>query len=101
MTSIAAVTKTMHLKEHEWTTRLARQHTVCVRSALRGIGPDQTSEEITLDDFTRGADMIRDDPAVTIGFCFTCVVALLFMLRELELSTMMLKSVTVCVARLT
>ena len=93
--------KAMHLKHHEWSTRLARQHTVCVRSALRGMGPGQTCQEITLDDFTRGADALRDDPSITVGLCFTCVIAFFFMLRELELSTMLLKSVTICAVKLT
>ena len=35
----ASIAKDHHLRAHEWTTRLARQQRVCVRSAMRGIGP--------------------------------------------------------------
>ena len=34
--------KNKHLELHEWTSRLARAHTVNARSALRGIGPAKT-----------------------------------------------------------
>ena len=49
--------KSMHLRTYEWTSMLARQQNVCVRSALRGMAPGNQCEEIPLSDFTQGAYM--------------------------------------------
>ena len=51
--------KAQHLRRHEWSTRLARQHTISVRSALRGIAPGKSCEEIPLEEFVAGAAAIE------------------------------------------
>ena len=67
--------KAMHLREYEWSSRLARQHSVCVRSALRGMAPGNQCEEIPLSDFTRGAYAVAGRKDVPVGFQFTAVLA--------------------------
>ena len=86
--------KAQHLRRHEWSTRLARQHTVSVRSALRGIAPGKSCEEIPLEEFVAGAAAIENHFRVTVGFKYTSVLGFFFMLREIELSLMLYRSVT-------
>ena len=83
--------KSMHLQKFEWSTTLARQQTVCVRSALRGLGPRKQCEGIDLTVFVVGAKLLIDaDPTkLPFNFHLTGVVAAFFMLREIELSTML------------
>ena len=87
--------KAMHLRSYEWTSTLARQQNVCVRSALRGMAPGNQCEEITLTDFTQGAYKVAGRPRVPVGLHFTAVIAFFFVLRDIELSTMLLTSVTI------
>ena len=87
--------KAMHLRDYEWSSRLSRQHSVCVRSALRGMAPGNQCEAIPLADFTRGAYAVAGRKDVPVGFQFTAVLAFFFLLREIELSTMLDSSVAV------
>ena len=85
--------KNKHLETYEWSTRLARQHRVCVRSALRGLGPGRQCEELPLEDFVGGAVVIAGQPGVPIGLENTCTILYFFVLREIELGAMLAKSV--------
>ena len=87
--------KNRHLETYEWSTRLARQHRVCVRSALRGLGPGRQCEELPLTEFITGAAAIAGQPGVPVGLENTCVILYFFVLREIELGTMLVKSVEV------
>ena len=87
--------KAHHLRAHEWTTMLARQQNVCVRSALRGIGAGAKCEELLLADFVAGAVKIAGNAGVPAGFHYCGVVAYFFCLREIEMSTMLNTSVCV------
>ena len=86
--------KDHHLVHHEWSSRLARQQRVCVRSALRGIGPSHQCGEILLDDFADAATKLANDERLPVGFANTGVLSYFFCLRELELSTMVATSVS-------
>ena len=85
--------KNKHLESYEWTSRLARAHTVNVRSALRGIGPAKQCEEVGLEDLIRGANAVLGKPGIPIGINNTFVVLYFFVLREIELGTMLAASV--------
>ena len=61
-----SVAKDHHLRHHEWSTMLGRQARVCVRSALRGIGPSHQCSEIPLDGFVRAAEELRDRPTLPV-----------------------------------
>ena len=85
----------MHLRSFEWTSRLARQQNVCVRSALRGMALGNQCEEMLLGEFTQGAYTMAGRPRVPVGLHFMAVVAFSFVLREIELSTTLLSSVVI------
>ena len=87
--------KGKHLEAHEWTSRLARQHRVCVRSALRGLGPSRQCAELPLDDLVKGAAAVAGQRGIPIGLANTCIVLYYFVLREIELGTMLATSVTI------
>ena len=87
--------KAYHLRKFEWTTMLARQQTVCVRSALRGIGAAKQCQEILLDDFVKGAKKIQSNKKTPLGLHRVGVVAYFFMLREIEVGTMLYESVAI------
>ena len=76
--------KARHLREHEWSSRLARQHSVCLRSATRGIGPGKQCAELLLADFVKGALLIKDARGTPFGFTYTGVIAYFFVLREIS-----------------
>ena len=77
---------------------LARHHTICIRSALRGIGPAKQSEEIPLHIFVVAAKSLTHSSASLkrhFGMQRIGVVAYFFMLREIEVSTMLFASVDI------
>ena len=92
----ASTAKSMHLRKYEWSSMLARQQNVCLRSALRGLGPAKQCGEIELHTFTFAAKQLEAvDKTVPVGFYRTGVVGYFFMLREIELSLMLWASVTI------
>ena len=87
--------KAKHLKLCEWASMPARQHTACVRSATRGAGPRKQCEEVALADFVKGAISLADEMGVPVGLERSAVISYFFMLREIELGTMLNESVEV------
>ena len=87
--------KAKRLKLYEWTPKLARHHTVCVRSATRGTGPRKQCQEVDMATFVRGAIKLADELQVPVGLPRTAGICYLFMLRENELGTMLEESVQV------
>ena len=66
-----------------------------VSSPLRGLGPAKQCGEIELHTFTRAAwELEAADASTPFGLHRTAVIAYFFMLREIELSLMLLESVT-------
>ena len=86
--------KGKHLEQYEWSSRLARAHTIYVRSALRGIGPAKQCEEVPLQDMVKGAELIADKPNTPVGLNNTIVILYFFVMREIELGTTMAASAT-------
>ena len=70
--------KSMHLREHEWSSMLARQHAVCLRSALRGLGPKKQCDEFELHDLTMAARLLKDEDKMPLGLHRTSVVGFFF-----------------------
>ena len=95
----SSTAQAQHLKSYEWASMLAWQHTVCLRSALRGIGGAKQTEELLLVDFTTGAVQIEAHFDTPVGVVYSVVVAYFFMMREIELSTLLSSSVTLCMVR--
>ena len=91
--------KNRHLREHEWSSTLARQHSVSLRSCMRGLGPGRQCAELLLKDFTVGADMVDSQKGIPAGFKFAGVLAYFFVLREIEQSLMLYTSVSVDVIK--
>ena len=89
--------KAQHLKRFEWSSMLARHHSICIRSALRGIGPAKQSEEIPLHIFVTAAKSLTHVTSLKrpFGLQRMGVVAYFFMLREIEASTMLYTSVDI------
>ena len=87
--------KAQHLKRFEWSTMLARHHTICIRSALRGIGPAKQSEDIALAVFVKAAKTLTYTVSVKrpFGMQRVAVIGYFFMLREIEIGTMLFTSV--------
>ena len=85
--------KDMHLRLYDWSSRLARQQRASVRSALRGLGPAHQCAEIPLLTFVKAASAI-EDRLLLVGFVNGSIIAYFFVLREIELSTMVASSVT-------
>ena len=54
--------KDAHLRRFDWNSQLARQHTLSVRAARRGIGPSKQCHEIDPADFVRGARLSATTP---------------------------------------
>ena len=71
--------KARRLKLYEWTSMLARQHTVCVRSATRGTGPRKQCKEVDMATFVSGAIKLADDMRVPVGLPRSAVICYFFM----------------------
>ena len=91
----ASTAKDAHLRKSEWSSRLARQHTASLRSALRGIGPSKQCLEVEPEKFVMAAARIKNKKGMPIGFENTSAIDNFFASRELELSTMLNQPVRV------
>ena len=75
----AGMAKAQHFRRYEWTTRLARQQTVCLRSALRGIGPARQCGELPLIEVVAVlSTVLATDLTVPIGMRYCRGVLLLY-----------------------
>ena len=86
--------KDKHLQTYPWSHQLARAHKASVRAALRGIGPSHQCAEVDPIAMAKAAKALEGkDDNLPAGFHFTIIIASFFVLREIELSTMIRGSV--------
>ena len=62
---------------------------------MRGLGPSRQCEELPLEDLVKGAAAVAGQQGIPIGLVNTSTVLYYFVLREIELGTMLATSATV------
>ena len=88
--------KDEHTKFYEWTSPLAREQRRANAAARRGLGPARQSAMLPLDSICRLT--LGTQPASSgrpVGFQEYCIVASMFLLREIEASLMLASSVAI------
>jgi len=97
--------KDAHLENYEWTSRLAREQTRASKAAKRGRGPSHQAAELPLEqayamlrserwrakEVTLGNGQDQDGPP--LGFINFVVIGCFFIMREIEISLMLARSV--------
>ena len=75
--------KSRDLQKYEWTSMLAREHAVCMRSATRGIGSSKQCKEIEMEVFVKAATKLAEGYHIPVGLQRTAVICYFFVIREI------------------